>query len=181
MLGRLCVALCVLLGLPMPTAATEAGAVPCQGLAGLYAFSAQIEPGSAPLAPGVQPNIGLLLFPGSDLAYDERFDRYRITHADGRFQLELLTVHGAMKRFPIAAAEDFVYCLDDELIIERQRRTLASSVLEYSRYRHVLRRLRSGELEVRTTITGKFRNWLTSWEKPPARYAARFAPIIPPR
>lgn len=153
----------------------------CRGLEGLYEFTGQLQPRSLPFALGIPPNIGLILFPGSSLAYDDRFDRYRVANANGRFQLELLTSHGARKSVSMVDEKDFFYCMNDELTIERQQRSLAGQVLEYSRYRHKLRRLDSGDLEVETEITGRFRTWLLAWDKPPEMYAVRFALVAPRR
>lgn len=162
---------------PATVAASEARDLgsPCLGLNGTYTFEGESLPSSREHVLGMRPNIGLLIYPHNQIAFDERISKYKVVIQQGRPILELHGPKGPLGRLDMLAEGDFAYCLDNELTIERQRRAVAGSVYNYSRHRHRIRKSAGGDLLVETDVTGKFRTWLTSWERKPEHYAARFA------
>jgi hypothetical protein len=154
---------------------------PCLGLNGTYTFVGESMSPSKEHYLGMRPNIGLLIYPHHQIAFDERISKYKVVIQQGRPILELHGKEGPIGRLDMLSEGDFAYCLDDELTIERQRRSMAGSVYNYSRHRHRLRKSPAGDLVVETDVTGKFRTWLSTWERTPEHYAARFAHARLPR
>jgi hypothetical protein len=149
----------------------------CTNLEGMYEFVGDTLPDSRQQPMGLLTNIATVLYPNSQVAFDDRISHYRLLLENGTYQLEMRTPHGILKRLLIAGERDFLYCLDGVLTIERQKRERIGSVYRYSRYRHQVRKMPDGELEVDTDVTGKYRNDFSSWEQTPEHYAVRFAPM----
>lgn len=170
LLGLLCVPFATVAAVP------DLGGT-CKAIEGKYQFRGETVPGSREQVVATDPTIALVLYPRSDLAYDRRIDWYRVVIDGGRPMLELHGRNGPIGRLPMAGVRDFAYCLDDELTIEQQRRSVAGSVYEYSRHRHRLRRSLAGDLLVETDIRGKFRSLLGTWKREPQHYTARFASL----
>lgn len=147
----------------------------CQRIVGDYRFVGTPAPDSKSYALGRDPNIAQVLLPDSELAYDSRVSHYRVLFEQDRFLLEPHTSRGPLGRIVLVGEQDFSYCLDGTLVVERQRLTLAGSVYEYSRYRHRLSRSDLGGLRVETDVTGKYRTWLTAWERPREHFGADFS------
>lgn len=152
----------------------QAADASCRHLAGDYDYTGRPASGSAGYAFGREPNIAMILFPDNELANDTRVDHYRITFGQGHIYVELRGRAGLLWRLNLANTEDFSYCQDGVLVVERQRQNLAGSVQGYSRYRHTLRQDARGDLLVQTDISGKYRTWLFAWERPPEHQEARF-------
>lgn len=142
-----------------PAAAEES----CAGIAGVYAFAGQARQGSYPI--GRAPNIAAILFPDSDLVYDDQIDRYAIAFENGRVIMEFFTAQGPLLRLDLAENKSFSHCTGPALVIEQQRQGLAGSVYEYSRHRHTLKPDPQQGLQVDTEITGKYQNRTMAWPR----------------
>lgn len=147
----------------------------CAHLEGEYQFNGTGTRAGQTERLGLEPNIALVLYPESELAYDTRIRRYRLVQDQERYFLELYTAKGALGRIAVAGDKDFAYCLDGILTIERQRMARAGSVYEYSRARHRFSKDAHGGLEVETDITGKYRTRLMTWERPSEHRGVHFA------
>jgi hypothetical protein len=162
-------AILVGLGLGFQTVSAEES---CAELAGVYAFAGQASQGNYLI--GRAPNIAAILFPDSDLVYDEQIDRYAIAFENGRVIIEFYTPEGPLLRLDLAENKSFSHCTGAALVIEQQRQGVAGSVYEYSRHRHTLSLDRQQGLLVDTEITGKYQNRLMAWPRERERRRAHF-------
>lgn len=162
------------LALCWPALSWSASDSSCGRLEGEYDFIGATADESAPYPMGQEPNIAMALLPGSKLAYDSRIHRYRVKMEGGRLFLEMHGPKGPLWRVDVAGENDFSYCMDGVMVVERQRRIKTGSVYKYSRYRHVLRADLPGRLDVETEVTGKYRTWMMVWDQPKELYASHF-------
>jgi hypothetical protein len=139
----------------------------CQQLEGEYTFKGITAEGSRTPVLGMEPNIVQVLKLNHGLAYNEQIERFKVVRDHDRYLLELYTGQGAGWRLAFVGAKDTVYCQDGQLVIERSRRTKASTVYEYSQIKHRIRADERGGLEVKTEVTGSFRTTLLNWDREP--------------
>lgn len=151
---------------------------PCRGLEGRFAYVGQLLDGDpAQLFPN-DPDVVKALFPEQGrIDVGAGIDRFRFSFEAGRVYLELHGPAGPVSRINVAGNRDFQYCDGEALVIERLRRTLAGSVYQFSRYRHVLRLDAKGDMLLESGVTSQYRAWMMAWERPKESWRIRFARV----